>query len=68
MYLAQFICHRGKVLGAADRAFILEKLQRITQKTLATADKMIAIWGNYNLHQNEQMHSDFSKAVSIYAS
>lgn len=56
------------MLGAADRAFILEKLQRITQKTLAMADKMIAIWGNYNLHQNEQMHSDFSKAVSIYAS
>jgi len=26
MDLAQFICHRGKVLGAADRAFILEKL------------------------------------------
>lgn len=26
MDLAQFICHIGKVLGAADSAFVLEKL------------------------------------------
>lgn len=32
------------------------------------ADKMSAIWGNYIFHQNEQMHTDFSKAVSLYAS
>lgn len=29
---------------------------------------MSAIWGNYILHQHEQMHTDCSKAVSIYAS
>lgn len=32
------------------------------------ADETSAIWGNYIFQQNEQMHTDFSKAVSLYAS